>query len=212
MAGWWDNIGIKKGKGGCGDVTVEQKNSLADRPRPQAGYRVHRLEEGVRGLPLSASMHEKPPRPFGSPAPPPRDPRCHALRTLLPCCPCRYCDEKAPHGALVCPKHSLWLCPCPLARTLEGAYPGVSRINRPKHRDAHPLCNETDEGSEKCTHRSALKRHTALRQRLPHHSCEGDTGRLSRGTDMTEVACSSCAHKDLWATGPLSLDLRHPPA
>ncbi len=26
----WDNIQIKKGKGGCGDVTVEQKNDLIE--------------------------------------------------------------------------------------------------------------------------------------------------------------------------------------
>ena len=30
MAGWWDNIQIKKGQGGCGDVTEEQKNNLIE--------------------------------------------------------------------------------------------------------------------------------------------------------------------------------------
>jgi len=30
MASWWDNIQIKTGKGGCGDVTVEQKNNLIE--------------------------------------------------------------------------------------------------------------------------------------------------------------------------------------
>ena len=30
MTSWWETIGIKKGKGGCGDVTEEQKNSTID--------------------------------------------------------------------------------------------------------------------------------------------------------------------------------------
>ncbi len=30
MGTWWDNIQIKKGKGGCGDVTEEQKNNLIE--------------------------------------------------------------------------------------------------------------------------------------------------------------------------------------
>jgi hypothetical protein len=30
MTSWWENIGIKKGTGGCGDVTEEQKNSTID--------------------------------------------------------------------------------------------------------------------------------------------------------------------------------------
>ena len=30
----WENIQIKKGKGGCGDVTVEQKNDLSSTPYP----------------------------------------------------------------------------------------------------------------------------------------------------------------------------------
>ena len=30
MTSWWENIGIKKGPGGCGDVTEEQKNSTKD--------------------------------------------------------------------------------------------------------------------------------------------------------------------------------------
>lgn len=30
MTSWWENIGIKKGPGGCGDVTKEQKNSTID--------------------------------------------------------------------------------------------------------------------------------------------------------------------------------------
>jgi len=30
MTSWWENIGIKKGPGGCGDVTEEQKNSTID--------------------------------------------------------------------------------------------------------------------------------------------------------------------------------------
>ncbi len=30
MANWWENIQIKKGPGGCGDVTEEQKNNLID--------------------------------------------------------------------------------------------------------------------------------------------------------------------------------------
>ena len=30
MTSWWETIGIKKGKGGCGDVTEEQKNNTID--------------------------------------------------------------------------------------------------------------------------------------------------------------------------------------
>jgi hypothetical protein len=31
MANWWDNIQIKKGRGGCGAVTEEEKNNYIDR-------------------------------------------------------------------------------------------------------------------------------------------------------------------------------------
>ena len=57
---------------------------------------------------LTAQMHTKPPGSFGTPAPPQGDPRRHALRVILPCCPCRYRDKEASHGTLFCPKHPLY--------------------------------------------------------------------------------------------------------
>ena len=69
MATWWDNIQIKKGPGGCGDVTEEQKNSTIDRAVStweHMGLTEDQIAFGIGGMGMESGFNPGAIGPFDS--------------------------------------------------------------------------------------------------------------------------------------------------